>query len=275
VLFILPWPSRIGTSGLLQPSQQVVLYAPPHARVSALPKPNSSAVAANQPVLELDSPDLQFRNEQTTARQARLAQQSATAGFDAGTQKDWLVLEQQLAAAEAERSTVVADGRLYHLQAPYASVLHDLDPDLRPGQWVAQRETLGRLVGNAPWQVVTYVDEDNIERLSAGDRALFVADGMSGPNLRLRVASIDKTASNTLPEGELASLFGGHVPVREKQGVLYPERAHYRVVLTVETDERPRQHSWRGRVSIAGTWEAPGLHYLRTALAGLRREAGF
>jgi hypothetical protein len=36
-----------------------------------------------------------------------------------------------------------------------------------------------------------------------------------------------------------------------------------------------RQHSWRGQLSIAGHWEAPGLRLVRNAMSVLWREAGF
>ncbi|RTL32167.1 MAG: hypothetical protein EKK49_11355 [Rhodocyclaceae bacterium] len=112
-------------------------------------------------------------------------------------------------------------------------------------------------------------------RIAPGDAGLFVADGLSGPVARLEVERIDADASHTLSEPELAASFGGHVLVRERQGLLYPERAVYRVQLKVLDSELPAQHAWRGRVSIAGRWEAPGLRFLRSATNVLWREGGF
>ncbi|CAG0953032.1 putative peptide zinc metalloprotease protein [Rhodocyclaceae bacterium] len=275
LLFVLPWPTRITTSALLQPKEQLVLYGTPHAQVAALPVRNGEAVAAGASVMEFAAPDLELRSRQTAARQEQLAWQSASAGFDREARKDWQLLDEQLVSVRAEQATVVADAQRYRPHAPYAGMLHDLDPDLRPGQWVGNREPLGRLVATGPWQVVTYVDEDDIHRLAVGDRGLFMADGMAGPNVALEVASIDKNAARTLAEGELANLFGGHVAVREKNGVLFPERAVYRVVLTVAPGETIRQHSWRGRLALAARWEAPGLRFFKTAVAVFWREAGF
>ena len=66
--------------------------------------------------------------------------------------------------------------------------------------------------------------------------------------------------------------------MRASQNLLYPERPVYRVMLDVESADPPaqaRQHSWRGRVSIHGDWEAPGARLLRTAASVFWREAGF
>ncbi|WP_197034882.1 site-2 protease family protein [Herbaspirillum sp. RV1423] len=275
LIFALPWPTRITTSGMLQPVRQLELYAPSHAQIGALPATNGSTVAAEAPLLVMKSPDLIRRNQQNEARQEQLSWQSNSASFDVEARKNWQLLNEQLASTEAEQATVDADMKRYQPVAPYAGKLEDLDPDLRPGQWLSQGESLGRLIGDGPWQVVTYVDEDDIHRLAPGDRAVFIADGLAGPNLHLELLNIDKNASPTLSEGPLASMFGGHVAVREKKGILYPERAIYRVVLSVRSDGPITQHSWRGRVTFAARWEAPGLRFLKTAVAVFWREAGF
>lgn len=274
-VFVVPWPERINVSGLLQPQEQWPLYAPEHARVATLPFASGATVAAGALLMKLDSPHLAARIGQSEARRERLSWQSAAAGFDAELRKDWQVLDRQLGTAEAEESTIAADAARFVPRAPYAGILRDVDPDLRVGDWVAHRELLGRVVRDGPRQVVTYVDDEDIQRIAEGDRALFIAEGLDGPVVRLRVAGIDRDASRTLNEPELASLFGGHVLVREKQGVFYPERAVYRVLLEVEGGELSDQHSWRGRVTLAGSWEAPGQRFVRAALSVFWREMGF
>jgi putative peptide zinc metalloprotease protein len=274
-LCLLPWPQRILASALLEPRAQFALYAPPHAVLDALPLAHGSRVARNQALLRMASPDLDQRAGASGAREGLLAWQSASAGLDTNTRKDWQLLDERLAHARAEQSTVTADAARYAPQAPFAGTLVDVDPDLQPGEWLKNQEYLGQVVGDGRWQVVTYVDEEDIERVARGDRALFIADSLAGPALRLRVANIDRDASRTLGEPELASLFGGHVQVREKNGVFYPERAVYRVVLEPEDGAAASQRVWRGRVAIAGRWEAPALRFASAALAVIWREAGF
>lgn len=281
-LFVLPWPARISASGLLQAREQWPIYAPEQARVAALPHADGALVPAGAVLVEFDSPRLQTRATRNAIQREQLARETAAAAFDPELRRDWQVLHERQATATAEAGTVAADAALYAPVAPWAGILRDLDPDLRPGDWVAHREVLGRLIRPGPHQVVTYVDEEAIHRIQIGDRALFIADGHDGPTLRLRVAGIDGDASRTLNEPLLATLFGGHVPVREKQGAFYPERAIYRVVLETADETGAAagmtvsgQHSWRGQVTIAGDWEAPGLRFLRAAASVVAREAGF
>ena len=273
--FFVPWPARVATSGLLVMQEQWALYAPAHARVRAMPYENGATVPEGAVVVELESPALRTRAIQNAARRGRLARESASAGFDAETRKDWRVLHEALTTARAERGAIAADAVRYAPKAPFAGVLRDIDPDLRAGDWVAERELLARVVREGPTHVVTYVEEGDINRIAVGDRALFFSDGLEGPDLELEVAAIEKDAARVLDEPELATLFGGHVLVREKDGVLYPERGVYRVVLAVRSGAPSTQHRWRGEVTISGQWEAPGERFVRTVLSVLWREMGF
>ena len=275
ILCFVPWPSRVLTSGLIEPRDQFALYAPRHAVLEALPVKEGARVAKGAPLLRLASPDLVARAGAYGARESLLAWQSASAGLDASTRKDWQLLGDQLAYAQAEQETLKADATRYAPVAPYAGTLVDVDPDFRPGEWLHEGELVGRVVGDGSWQVVTYVDEEDIQRIARGDRGLFIADGQAGPAVRLRVASIDRDASRTLGEPELASLFGGHVAVREKNGVFFPERAVYRVVLDIDGTPPSGQRVWRGRVAVVADWQAPALRFARAALAVLWRESGF
>jgi putative peptide zinc metalloprotease protein len=274
-VFVVPWPTRIATIGLLQPREQWPIYAPEHAQVIALPFRDGAEVPAGALLMALRSPQLEARALQTDARRQRLSLESASAGFDAARRRDWQVLSKALDTVVAQRKAITADAAHYAPRAPYAGVIRDVDPDLEVGDWVAHRELLGRLVREGAWQVVTYVDDAAVHRIAVGDEALFIAQGLDGPVARLTVAQIDRDASRTLDEPQLASVFGGHVSVREKEGVFYPERAVYRVRLDVAPGDIPDQHAWRGKVAIVAQWEAPGLRFLRSALSVFWREAGF
>lgn len=275
LLLLLPWPTRIRTSGMLQPREQWPVYAPEHAQISALPLKNGSPVKAGTLLIAMNSPSLQTRTEQGEARRESLSWQSGAAGVDSRMRKDWQVLNEQLQTAKAELSSIAADAVRFEPRAPYDGVFVDLPPELRVGDWLANREFLGRVVRRGRHQVVAYVGGEDIHRLHQGGRGMFFSDALTGPVARLRVVGVDHDSSRVLAEPELASVFGGDIAVREKNGVFYPEQAVYRVLLEVESTEVSDQHSWRGRVTLEGDWESPALRFLRSAMSVFWREAGF
>lgn len=279
LLFFVPWPVPVLSSGLLQARELWPLHAPEGAQLMQAPPAEGTPVAGGAPLFALDSPALQAAAAVTQARLQQATQQSAAAGFDGELRRDWQVLQERRAEAVAQQGAVRSDAARLQLQAGGAGQLRDVDPDLRAGDWVARRELLGRVVGSTGQEVVAYVAEETLYRVRAGDSGLFVAEGGAGPVLALRVRAIDQDASRSLNEGALATAAGGNVPVRSMQGVLYPERPVYRVVLDVLPSEQSEaltgQHRWRGRVSIRGAWEAPGAQFVRQAVSVFWREAGF
>jgi len=227
-------------------------------------------------LLKLASPDLTGRMQSAMARLERLRWQTTAAPFDSEQRAQWQVAQEQLSAAEAEVAAIHADAIRYEPVAPFAGVLRDVAPDLQPGAWLSKQEPLARLIADHEVMVVAYLSEDEVNLVSVGDGAKFYADTPEGPVIPLEVAAIDRDASRTLPEPELANLFGGGIVAREKNGQFYPERPLYRVTLkALSTRGSVAQHTWRGTAVISGKWTVPGWRYLRGALAVMRREAGF
>jgi len=161
--------------------------------------------------------------------------------------------------------------------APFAGRFYWADPDLSLGQWVGKNEPLGVLVrGGTAWRVETWLNEDEVARLKVGQSASFWPDGAADQLLKLKVVDIDRDAARQLPRRELASVLGGHVVTREKNGQLVPERAIYRVALEVmDMPTELQELSWRGQVTIHADWSSPAARYARQVLSVLVRETGF
>jgi putative peptide zinc metalloprotease protein len=278
-LAFVPWPGRVTASAVLRPAEAWPVYAPAGARVDALPFSEGQRVAAGQVLVRLHLPDLQSRRQAVLARVEQLRWQAAASGFDAQTREKMLVTEESLATARAELASIDTELRNYLPRAPFDGHLRDLDPELRVGHWVGERERLAVLVreGGA-WLVETWLEEQDIARVDVGDRAVFLQDGLGAPPLELRVQAIDRDASRTLPRPELAAQGGGHVLVREQAGQLVPERAVFRVQLAPAASGLPMPPAtrvWRGSLTVHAQAEAPALRYARQAGAVLVREFGF
>ncbi|WP_045157921.1 site-2 protease family protein [Stutzerimonas stutzeri] len=275
-LMLTPWPGRISASGILRPVSVWPVHAPGPAQLEALPHREGAAVAAGEPIARMVSPMLLAQREAAAAKAERLRWLAASAGFGADSRARLQSVQEELATAEAELAALDRELTRYEPRAPFAGHLHDLDPDLHSGQWLADKERLALLVGDDGYRVDTYLDEDVVKRVRVGDTARFVSDGGEGTVLRLRVSHVDMDATRTLDDGRLAAQAGGHIMVRERRGELIPEHAQYRVSLAVETPVGALAGgSWRGTLVIHGEGEAPALRYLRNALAVLLREAGF
>jgi putative peptide zinc metalloprotease protein len=276
VLFVVPWPTQIATLGLLRPAEQFIIFSPPHAQVVGVPFAEGSQVKKGDVLLQLASPNLASRELAAKARVERMRWGASSGAFDAEQRAQWLVLQEQLTTASTELVSIQADALRYTPTAPFDGVLRDVSLELRPGMWLGAQEPLARLVDDRQLQVVTYLEEDEVARVTQGDRARFYSEGLEGPFMPLALVRVDPDASRTLPDAQLSSTYGGNILVREKNGLLYPEKAVYRVTFKATgTSGKLAGHTWRGKVVIAGQWTSPGMHFLRTAMGIFWRETGF
>lgn len=276
VLFAVPWPTRQSASAILKPREIYPVYAPSGAQVVELPWAEGSSVAEGEPLLVLTSPELELRWRRVQALLERSRWKSSSAGVNAEQRQYMQVLQEDESTAKAELASVQSEMELYVPKAPFAGVLRDLEPELKSGVWVSNRERLAVLIKPDRWQVETYLDEDAVRRIAVGDSARFFTDGLEGPVLALSVSAIDQDATRILLNGQLATQFGGSIMTRERLGQLVPERAVYRVTLNSSDDIGIlARQSWRGQVVIHGQWEAPGVTFLRSALVLVWRELGF
>ena len=278
-LAFVPWPGRINASALLKPAEVWPLHAPAGARLDLLPFGDGDSVAEGTKLAVFHMPDPQMKRRTLLARIEQLRWQAEASAFDEQTRGRIQVAREALASALAELAAVEAELRDASPVAPFAGHFRLLDPDLQPGQWIARRERIAQLVrDDAPWTVETWLEDSAIGRVRVGDRARFMIDGATGAMISLRVRSIDRDASRALPRAELSVPAGGHVLVREKGGQLVPERAVYRVSLSVEDPEMLSAlapYSWRGQLSLHVRADAPAWRYLKQAAAVLVREFDF
>ena len=277
LLFIVPLPTRIHAAALLQPQQFWTVYAPAGSRMEKINFNNGDVVSAGQIILQMSSPKLQMREQQLAARIKQTQWQAAASAFDSEQRAQWQSLQMQNAATLAEMDSVKTEGERFSPKAPFTGIIRDIEPELGNAQWISAKERLATLVAPGKHQVVTYVDEKAAKVLKNGSRAVFYGNSGGISALALRVVRVDADASRTLAEPALANHLGGDISVREKSGMLYPDRAIYRVTLQPASEENEvlDTYIWRGRVTIEAKWSPLASRFTDAALALLWREAGF
>ena len=278
-LTFVPWPTRVTATGILRPAEVWPVFAPGGGRIDELNYQEGSLVPEGSVLLRMFVPDLQMRQASSGAKVQSIQWQATAAEVDPQARGTLRSLQESLNEAKAEERSLRAESLQFAPRAPFAGRLRNLDPDLKPGQWVSRKESIAILVrDDAQWLAETWLDEETIQRLSLGDNALFMTGGPDVQVIPMELVGIDRDASRVLPRAELAAQAGGHVLVREKSGQLVPERAVYHVTFKVaERTTIPQTIlplSWRGNISIQARAQAPALRYLRRALSVVIQELG-
>lgn len=275
-LALIPWDNRIHTQGSLRPLGYFPLVTPEAARLVSLSVENGQWVAEGDLLLELDSPDLDYRQRMMQVREQTMRWQSATAGVSAELLEQRGTLAAGRARLQAELVGVQDEMSRFQLKAPMAGQFFLSNIDLQEGSWIGRNEHLGVLLDPSDWQVVTYLPEAELKRVSAGDRAVFYPESATGGRIHAQVSRIDLDATRVLADGMLANTKGGNISVRETSQGLVPESAVYRVVLAVDPGYAPSSlQLQRGKLVLIGNPKSWLGEYARSAAAVIVREAGF
>lgn len=241
-----PWHSQVDAVGVARAEHQLRVYTPYPARLQSLRQ--GGTVSAGEVLAVLDEPDLdaRLRSSEVSARsyRARLSGLLADPGGlaeDAATRQRLNVQSEEARAARSELARLT-------LQAPFAGVWLDLDPDFRAGQWLNRQEPLGMLIDPRHWQVDAYVAQDQVHHLAVGNPVKFYPEGQATP-LSGKVLAIGSTRAAQLAHRMLSSHFGGPVPTTSQP--LVPNNALFQVLVALD-EPLASVRETRGRLKIEG-----------------------
>ncbi|GGO81511.1 hypothetical protein GCM10011348_20720 [Marinobacterium nitratireducens] len=275
ILLVVPWRSDVDIPARLAAVHASALHAPMPARLQKLFVEDGQAVRSGDPLLQLESPDLDAQQLIVDSRIRILRLQLRRQAARPQTAADAGILERQLAEALAESDGLAAQRARLLVRAPHDGVVRDLMDGLAPGRWLEPQSGLLRVVGQQ-LRLRGYLPEQALWRVEAGAPGLFIADDPLEPALSVRLDDISTTGVAYLDIESLASDRGGPLAVRrDKQDRANPIQAQYAVNLTLLEPIPVPAQTRRGLVVVQGRQESIiGGLIRRVAALGIR-ESGF
>lgn len=271
-LFV-PWSGTIATQGIAIADNQYRFFAPKPARIESVAIKDDQQVSVGDVAFMLSAPDLDREVIQARRRIELLEVRLARIAGDESDRANRLVLEGELARERSNLSGLQKELDRLVVKVPSSGIIKDLDPDLRPGEWIGDTKPLARLVGQGAPQVVTYVDEQDVRRLVRGGLATFIPDDPLQPTLEGSVIEIAPAGARTLEYVQLASVFGGSIPSdREPGGEVKPRSGRHLVRIALSGQSLNKAQ--RGMVRMGAEPESIATAIARRVLQVLVRESG-
>jgi len=272
-VFVVPLPNPVSSQAVMRPAQFTEIAVPEAARIKTLAVADGASVAAGSRLVELVSPAL-LRNREMAAHRAETAtwRYQAASLVETRVGSPRVAAEQrQSALAELERADREV-GKLLFV-APHKGRFRLKNPDMATGEWLSKDTVIGTLVNpDDGAELLAWVDAAAVERVAVGADASFFSHSHDGV-VSGRVVEVEDDATDALPFPSMASVFGGDIMVREKDGKLVPERAIYRVVIEPDDKESNKVKGVHyGELMIEAQAASLGGHYLRKTLSILLRE---
>jgi putative peptide zinc metalloprotease protein len=206
---LLAWSGESRAPALLMSREESRLYPPALAQVAAVHAEPGDVVKAGQVVIELQSPDLQYRGESTAVRLQRLNGELSRIPASDRNRERALVLQEEMAQAMSEQQAIGEELSRLKIRAGHAGRIADMPPDLAPGRWVHPRRLMARVVDPGRGLVRAWVYETQVKRLAPGERVAFIPNAPEAPIVRGRIVRVDGTGTRVLPHPLLDARFGG------------------------------------------------------------------
>lgn len=275
VIFI-PLDPRVSTVALLKPGNQITIALNSPAQLSHLYVDSGQKTTPGMQLAQFTNPDLRYERASIEKRIEQV-EWSLQAGIV--SKRD--LNNRQILIADRNRLNSELDGIINKEQelivtAPIFGVLQWFDIDLQPGDWVKGNRPLGQIVSQDELFIMAYVEQQNLAQIRVGDEGLFIADSGAMDPFTVRVEDIAADATRVLGDEILSSVRGGKIVSRTSGNQIVPENAIYQIKL-VPTDPDLLQSTsvLTGLVVIKGKPQAWITPYWKSALATVRREAGF
>jgi putative peptide zinc metalloprotease protein len=278
-LLFIPWQSHLIVPGLFRAEAEFTFYSVEPAQVKEILVKEGDSVVANQILVKLASPDLDYKiiaaNLKWQELTERLISQSLESQLARNNPKDY----EELQSAQAELAGLRALKEKLTVRATFAGCVRDLSDVVRVGEWLAKDEPLG-IVETAAKGVIAYVEEADLPKLTEGGEGRFYPEGGDIAPFPVKVTAIDATGTRELKVEELASSYGGEIAVRpdseKTEKSLVPEQGIYRVTTTVNNPQGLSQSSIiRGRLSLTTKPESIASRLARIFTVALIKESGW
>ena len=275
-LLLVPLPGRVSVPAVLVGSDLTRLYTERAGRVSGVHVARFERVAAGQPLLSIDVPELENNIEAAKIRLGLLKARLDSAGDNIEELAQSLVLKKQYASMQTEISGLSDLQETMQLRAAAAGSVVQMAPDLHVGRWVKKGELLAILSQGKAYAIKGYVAQSDIDRLYDDAKGRFIPENLQLPSVSVQMQRLAPANSEVIDLEVLASVNGGAIVVSQTEGQsLRPQVAQYRIDFEAETlPFQPRQMV-RGLVQLPAKPESFLASALEKLINTLIRESGF
>ena len=286
-VFCLPWQNRISAPALIQPAEQTDIYSASAAQITALHVQNGDAVKAGDILLDMRSPDLDYRREAAiqdlAVAQAQLNRQAAS------TQDRQLrdIFQDTLSEKRAALTAIERELAQLTLRAPHDGYISDMPDTLHARLYVNSQMRLLQISNPAAIELIGLPKEIAASRVRQGADFTFISDQAGRKPRKGYIHAISPTAAQIITDNVLTAAGGGPIAVaKNKRGEAVADIPVFRVkglIYSQDKDGIETPHLLRmellrmerGIVKIAALPSSPAKAVWKNIAKVLLRETDF
>lgn len=281
-LIALPWQNSMRVPAVIGAQQAQGLYAVSASQVKTSAVAQGEKVKAGQLLVQLESPDLQYKLKLAQAKEEQLRWQLEQQSFNVNLQNAGPALRKRWEGAQEAVNGLQERIQQLSVVAPFDGIIAERNPSLEAGSWIANGEKLFHIISPQGVKGEAYLSEAELLRFIKSDfaekpQARFVAKQNGYPTLHCTVNDIDKLNLSQLDQPYVATQFGGSIAAQQnKDGSLVPLQATFRVHFDkCEGGVQSVAQELAGVARLEGERKSFLVRWFNFSVAVVRGEAGF
>ncbi len=255
VLFFLlfyPWKNYQKIPAILQSENFISIYAPEESQIKRVHIEEGDKVQKNQLLIELTSPSLNYKINQTIGK-LELAELQINNALQSKINREQLLsLRSKKNKLETEILNYNKIVSSLNIRAPFNAEITFLQK-FKKDQWVNQEDPLLSLVDKDTQTIFAFISEKNIAKIDRTKDLFFISSHIDSPKIPLSIKSISKSpVSNFNLFPIVTSLYSGPIAARENSSSdIISEQAYYLVIMNLVEDITKVDQKMLGSVNIA------------------------
>ena len=209
---LVPLPDRIRVTGVVESVQSRQLHTETEGLFAELLAKPGELVAAGQPLLRLEHPELDFDIRVAEMQREQLLAQKIQAISRASI--DLSSIERQIETVDQNLAALRHRREVQLIRAPIAGIWSASELDASRGQWLGRGAAVGTLVNEDRWRFVAVLPQVGghvlNEQIAGSELRL---RGQEGINIPLTATSVMPFEQGVLPSRALGMAGGGELAV--------------------------------------------------------------
>ena len=251
-LFFYPWKNYQKIPAILQSENFISIYAPEEAQIKRVHIKEGDNVQKDQLLIELISPSLNYKINQTIGN-LELADLQINNALKSKTNREQLLsLRSKKNKLETEILNHNKIKSSLNIRAPFNAEITFLEK-FKKDQWVNQEDPLLSLVDKDTQTIFAFISEKNIAKIDRTKDLFFISSYIDSPKIPLSIKSISKSPVNNFNLFPIVtSLYSGPIAARENsRSDIISEQAYYLVSMNLAEDITKVDQKMLGSVNIA------------------------
>lgn len=250
-LFFYPWKNYQKIPAILQSENFISIYAPEEAQIKRVHIEEGDTVRENQLLIELISPSLDYKINQTIGK-LELAELQINNALQSKINREQLLsLRSKKNKLETEILNYNKLKSSLNIRAPFNAEITFLEKFTKD-QWVNQEDPLLSLVDKDTQIIYAFISEKNIAKIDRTKDLFFISSHIDSPKILLSIKSISKSPVNNFNLFPIVtSLYSGPIAARENSGSdIISEQAYFLVGMDLAEDITKVDQKMLGSVNI-------------------------